>query len=103
MYVGKDYDPSDSGESEPYTLDFVNDLVAGETLASATWTCAVVAGVDASAASHVSGSASVSVTQTSQQFSGFVVGVKYRLQAVAITSAGSTKSLWSHVLCQTPK
>ena len=30
MYVGRDWDPTDVGENEVYTLDYVNDLASNE-------------------------------------------------------------------------
>jgi hypothetical protein len=103
MYVGRDFDPSDVGENEAYTLDFVNDLAPNEALASATWSCQAVTGSDPAAASHVSGAASVAGKTTSQRITGLLPGVKYRLQAVAATTFGNSVSLWSHVTCQSPK
>jgi hypothetical protein len=102
MYVGSDFDPSDTAEDEIYTLDFVNDLVTGETIASASWSCAVITGTDPSPASRVSGSASKSGSQTSQRFNGFIPGVSYQLIATVVTSLGNTKKLWSHVQARNP-
>ncbi|WP_409188447.1 hypothetical protein [Bradyrhizobium sp. RDM4] len=106
MYVGRDFDPSDLGESETYTFDFVRDLASGETIVGATWFCTVAAdsiGVDADAADHVAIPASYNGTKTMQHVSGLVAGVKYVLQAVVETDQGSTLSLWSHVLCGEPQ
>lgn len=108
MYVGCDFSPSDVGESEVYSLDFVKDCAAGETIASATWTCAVAedsAVPDSDAATRVSGSASNTGTVTSQRIdlSAAPGGVKYVLRAVAVTNQGNTKSLWSHVECGIPR
>lgn len=106
MYCGRDFDPADQSESEPYTLDFVNDLAAGETLTSATWTCAVAPdsrAQDASASTRLSGSAATSGTQTSQRVVGLLPGVKYILRAVAVTNQGNTRVLYSHVTGQAPK
>ena len=102
MYVGNDYDQSEPGENEIYTLDFVRDMLAGETLSGATWTCVAVSGTDASASTRISGSATVSGTQTSQRCTGFLDGVKYRLEATVTTSLSNTKKLWSHVSVKAP-
>ena len=102
MYVGRDYDPSDTGEIEIYTLDFVNDLVNGETIASAVWTCTPIIGIDSNATSCVFGAATFSGTQTSQPFKNFVSGVYYQLLATVGTSLGNTKKLWSHVPARSP-
>lgn len=103
MYCGRDFDPSDTGENEVYTIDFVNDLAPNEALMSAVWTCAVVSGIDTAAATRISGAASVALSKSSQRITGLLPGVKYRLQAVAMTTFGNSVSLWSHVICQSPK
>jgi len=106
MYVGRDFDPSDVGESEVYSFDFVKDLATGETIASSEWFCAVAEDSDAddaAAQDHVALDASNAGTVTSQRITGLVDGVKYVLQAKVVTSLGNTKSLWSHVLTGTPK
>jgi hypothetical protein len=103
MYVGRDFDPSDPGENEVYSFDFTRDLADNEALTAATWSCTVAGGSDPSAASRISGSASVSGKTTSQRVTGLLAGVRYRLQAIATTTFGNTVSLFSHVTCQSPK
>ena len=76
MYVGRDFDPTDPGENEIFSFDFVNDLDSNESLQSATWTCAAVTGSDPAAASRISGSASAAGTQTSQRIAGLLPGVR---------------------------
>jgi hypothetical protein len=105
MYVGRDFDPSDTGESERYTLDFVNDLQAGDAIATATWTCEVAAkstGSDADAATRIDGPAVYLGTKTTQRVSGMVPGVTYCLTAKITTTLQDTVSLWSHVECKDP-
>jgi hypothetical protein len=105
MYVGRDFHPSDVGESEVYTFDFVKDLADGDIIVEATWHCTVAADsevADAAAADHVALPATFEGTKTMQQVSGLVDGVKYVLQAVIGSEQGETKSLWSHVKCGTP-
>lgn len=102
MYVGRDFDVADSGESEVYTLDFVNDLAASDSLATVTWSLSVNQGTDPSPNSHLSGSAVIAGTQTLQRISGLLPGVNYKVEAVVTTTLGNTVSLWSHVRCQTP-
>lgn len=106
MYVGREFSPSDEGESENYTFDFVKDLAESETIVGSTWYCTVAddsEGADEDAADHVSLPATYSGTQTTQHVSGLVAGVKYVLQAVVETSAGNTVSLWSYVKCMEPE
>jgi hypothetical protein len=105
MYVGRDFDPSDAGESERYALDFVNDLQPGDSIASVIWTCEVAAKSDMpdeGAAAHIIGAAGISGTKTTQRVSGLSPGVTYCLTAVATTTKGDTVSLWSHVECKEP-
>lgn len=106
MYVGRDFLPSDFGESEVYTFDFAKDLADGETIETAEFVCSVAGdsvGDDASPQSHVSPvDAIISGTKTSQRIAGLLSGVKYVLQAIITTSDDNTKSLWSHVTCSTP-
>lgn len=101
MYAGIDWSEWTVGENRPLTLDFVNDgLVDGENLASATWSCVAVIGTDASAATRLTGVAAQSGTKTSQQCTGFLVGVKYLLEAVVVTTLGNTFKLHSHITCK---
>jgi hypothetical protein len=107
-YVGSDFTPADRGENEVYSLDFVKECAAGETLTSSTWTCKVAddsAVQDPDAATRVSGAATNSGTVSSQRIDLTAApdGVKYVLQAVAVTNQSNTKSLWSHVDCGVPK
>lgn len=102
MYVGRDWDPLDVGEVDVFTLDFVKDLNTGETIASATVACVVVAGTDATPESRLSGSASFSGTKVSQGIAGALGGVDYRLIGTVITSASRTLIRWSNFACQDP-
>ena len=105
MYVGRDFDPSDSGESERYTFDFVNDLQTGDTIQSAVWTCAVAAksaGFDPDAAGCISQPAVYTGTKTTQRVSGMLPGVTYVLRATVTTQNNDIISLWSCVECRNP-
>ena len=94
----------ETAESELRTLDFVNDLDAGETLTSATWFLTVIQGVDATPSTHLSGAATLVTpagttrqTATQQRIAGLLPDVTYTARAVAVTSLGNTKSLWAHI------
>lgn len=105
MYVGRDFDPSDLGESERFTFDFVNDLQPGDTITSVTWGCETAAKSpisDASAASRIDGPPVFDATRTTQRVTGMVPGVIYMLQANVMTANGDTLTLWSHVECKDP-
>lgn len=103
MYVGRDFDPSDVGESELYCFDFVRDLQTGDTVTAAVWTCAVAAiseGTDAEASTRIDGDATFQGTKTFQRITGLQPGVIYRIQAIVSTQKGDEVSLWSHVESQ---
>ncbi len=105
MYVGRDFSPFDSVESEVFTFDFTKRLGDAEAIIEATWFCTVADdsdGEDASASDHVSIPATFGDGKTSQHVSGLVAGVKYALQAVIGTDEGNVISLWSHVICRDP-
>lgn len=109
MYVGKNFDAAAANESEPYAFDFSNDLDAGETIASATWSIAVVDGTDASYADRLVGSPGYQdnddgdQTITTHVVADLVAGVTYRLTALATTSASSVKELHALVTCANPQ
>ncbi len=85
----------------------MNDLTTGETISSIVggqWNISVTAGTDATASSHLVGSASIVVPDgatssiaTIQRISGLNPDVTYAVQVVVITSLGNTKSLFSHI------
>lgn len=104
MYVGNDFDPSDTGEDEIYEFNFTLLLATGETIQSAIWTCKVAAGTDPSPASRLQGAPATSPdgAKTQQWLSGLIPGNKYLLEAMVTTSIGQMKSLWSHVTCADP-
>ena len=87
MYVGRDFDPSDNGESERFSFDFVNDMDLGDTIISALWSCAVAAksgGTDGNAAACITGPAIFTGTKTTQRVSNLQPGVIYMLRADVI-------------------
>ena len=105
MYVGRDFDPSDTGENERYTFDFVNDMQAGDGIQSAVWTCGVAAKsilADPAASACISQPAVYTGTKTTQRVSGMKPGVIYLLTANVTTTLGDVISLWSHVQCRQP-
>src|SRR5262245_1258438 len=105
MYVGRDFDPTDTGENERFTFDFVNDLQKGDSIIGVTWACEVAAKSalpDAEAANRINGPAQFLGTKTTQRVSGMVAGVIYALTAIVTTANGDTLMLWSHVECKDP-
>lgn len=104
MYAGRDFSPQEPEESEVFGLDFINDLDIGESLTTSSWTIQVVQGADPNPTQHLEGPPKVVVptggtvvTCTIQRVGGLVPDVTYRLRAIAVTSLGNVKSLWSHV------
>jgi hypothetical protein len=105
MYVGRDFDPSDIGESERYSFDFLNDLQAGDSIQMATWSCAVAAtsaASDANAAACIAEPAVYTGTKTTQRVTNLLPGVVYVLTATVVSASGDRVSLWSHVECKAP-
>ena len=86
----QDFAPKLVGATRAVVFEFLGELVAGETLSTATVTAAVYCGTDASPSSLISGSASASGTQVSQKLTGGVEGVIYKLTCTITTSAGNT-------------
>lgn len=78
--------------TQAVVFDFSSSYAVGTTatLASATVTASVWAGVDASPSAIVDGSATVSGLQATQLFTGGVDGVVYKVQCTAVTSDGQT-------------
>ena len=104
MYAGRDFSPQERIENEVFGLDMVNDLEPGEELISSVWTIKVVSGEDLDPKDHLEGPPKVVVptggtlkTCSIQRIANLLPGVTYRVQAVAITTQGNTKSLWSHI------
>ncbi len=108
MYCGRDFDPIDSGvEDSTFTLDFVNDLSAGETITggSAVATLTVIKGTDPSPASRLSGAPAISGTKVSQTIDvrGAPAGaVYYQLRIVVATNMQPALCLWSHFWSRNP-
>lgn len=105
MYVGRDFDPSDIGESERFSFDFINDVEAGDTITGATWTCGVAAiseGADDGAAACINGPPVFTGTKTTQRVSGLKAGVTYVLRADVTTAKGDLVALWAHCKCVAP-
>lgn len=99
MFVGRQFSPAAPGESEPYSLDFTNDLNTGETLSTATVTLTVNEGVDASVATRLSGSPGISGNVVSQRIVGLLPGVTYTMTAAVTTNQSNTKKLSAHIPC----
>lgn len=104
MYLGRDFSPQETIESEVFGLDFVNDLDGDEQLLSSVWELTVSDGDDPNPKIHLEGTSVVVVpfgsnmkTATIQRIGGLWPDVTYIVRAVVITDAGNTKTLWTHV------
>lgn len=105
MYVGRDFDPSDTGESERFSFDFANDIDTDDVITSATWSCLVAAksaDTDDGATNCIDGPAVFAGTKTTQRVTGLKPGVIYVLRADVATTKLDLVSLWSHVECKAP-
>jgi len=87
-----------SGETRKFSWNLASPaLAAGEAISSATVTCAVWSGTDASPSSMISGSATVSSTTVTQTIVGGIAGNIYLLTITAVTSAGQTLKATSYL------
>lgn len=80
-------------ETRKETFDFTSRLAIGETISSATVTCTVYSGTDATPSSVISGVATISGTKVTQLVTAGVLGVIYLLTCAATTSAGQILEL----------
>ena len=80
-----DFSAKRPGETELFTVDFVNLISVGAVISSATWTNSVKTGTDASPGAMISGSAIINGTQVSTRLMGGVSGVVYAPICTAVT------------------
>ncbi len=100
MYVGRDFDPANTTESEIFSIDFTNELSTGETILSvSSTTLTVFQGTDADPSSHLSGSSSVSGAIVSQRVANLTTGVTYTLAFTVLTTLSNTITLFSRIAC----
>lgn len=79
-----------AGESVLLGFDMVRLLGAGESIVSASFSVAVLRGVDTDTTLMKSGSAVVSGTLVKQRIQGGVAGCYYIIEVAATTSSGNT-------------
>lgn len=118
MYVGKDYDPIEAGETDVFSLEFTDDLKSGRTIGAPVWSCIVIrtdvgATPDNSPSARIDGVATISTsikpisgalrTFANQKVNGMIAGNLYALQATVTTSDGCTLQRYSRVYCQAVK
>jgi hypothetical protein len=84
------FDEKDPDETRYVTFDFTDDLGAETVSSVQPCTISVDGGVDASASSVLSGSASNVGAIVQQKVVGGVHGVNYKIEAKIVTSGGRT-------------
>lgn len=82
--------PKAASETRIIIADLASAMNAGDALSSATVTCSLWSGVDASPSSVISGSATVSGTKVTQKVTGGVEGNIYILTFSGVTAATAT-------------
>lgn len=108
MNLETDFDYADPGEKQSYSLDFVNDMLAGDHIVSGLWALAVVSTEtgstpDPTPSSRIIGGAVTSPgtpTITSQFLQDLQPGNRYRVQATVTTYLGEIISNYTHVACR---
>lgn len=113
MYFGRNLSVVGPSETRDLGFDYLNDVGAGETLSSATFTLAVEqtktgATADPSPSSRLSGSASIEEsadgganTVAVQRVTGCVDGNRYRLTCHATTNLGQILRAITYFWCLT--
>lgn len=113
MKVDRDFAPISPSETRDCGLDFSNDLAAGETIASATATLALISTLDGSTADTLpdtrkSGSPAIEVSLLTeltdavivQRVTGCLDGNTYDVILRATTSNGQVLELNGHLPCR---
>lgn len=80
--------PKRAGETEIFTVDFVNLLGAGETIVSALWSNSVIRGTDPLPSAMIQGAATITGTKVSQKITAGVLSNLYSPVCTATTSLG---------------
>ncbi len=78
----------DPAENLISTFDFSSEIEVGESIASASVACTLVAGVDASPGQVIHGAASISGSTVLRPFQGGIADATYHLRCTANLSSG---------------
>lgn len=92
-----DFSDTTPAQSATYSIDFVNDLAAGDSISSALWQILAISTADSNPQSHAVGSPTIVGTEVRQVCSGLLTGVLYTMRALVVTANGNRVSLFSHV------
>jgi hypothetical protein len=98
------FNPAIPGETKSFSIDFVNDIAAGDAIDRATGTLAVFYGSDPNAAELVApGPPAISGSVVTQILgygpTGFQPGIIYRWTVTAETTGGWTLVAYAHLPC----
>jgi len=102
MRVKPDYSPAQPTEAKRYGMDFTNDLLAADSVASCTITLVALNGIDPSPATRLSGPAIITGNIVQQLISNLVAGERYLVIFTATTSQAETLVLYGAVSCEDP-
>ena len=79
-----------TGETEIFTIDFVNLLMQGELIDSATFAVQVVKGIDANASAMLNSLPAILGSKVSVMITGGLAGVSYVPLCTVVTNFGQT-------------
>jgi hypothetical protein len=101
------YSSCDPGETQPYSIDFSNQLATGDSIVSAAAALVADQGSDRSASSWLVGSPTTNGTVVSQVIGGAMPnglqpGVVYRLTFLIATASGRALSDYGLIPCSQP-
>lgn len=93
------FQDANPAEINYYGLDFTNELVPGDSIATAVWSCTVSenADLDPAPASRLLGDASVLGAIVTQKAGQFASGAQYVLSCTIQTRLGLARTLWSYL------
>lgn len=91
------FDAKYQGATKTLTFDFTSALGASETISTATTSATTFSGTDASPASIISGSATISGKTVTQKITAGTSGVSYNLTCEITTSLGQTLQMQGYL------
>lgn len=89
--------PKTSAEVTTLQFDFLSQMATSETLISASCTCVVWSGVDATPSAVLSGSTTVSTPVAKQKITGGVEGTIYLITCNGLTSLSNRPVIQTYV------
>lgn len=96
----RDFNPIEQTSQRWFYFDYSDELGAGETIQTATFTCSLVRGNDTNPQSRVLSQAVIVGTQIGALCGNFVGDSWYSLEATAYTNAGNILPNNARVYCQ---